>query len=180
MLNETPQEQSPRPTNPPLRLLHALARGLKDGTITTGDAAALRRLDSAQPDRRHLLPLVRLLAGTQIDDQPDTWQRLALITNCVALARGLHDENRPAGTALHALGVSEQRLMALLAADFATLTDLLPRLARRAGAAAERMDWRPLARLAWTVDRDEAEADRQRRHIASAYLRAAARDNATS
>lgn len=182
MPNDPSQEQTPRPPNPPLRLLYALVRGLQDGTVTTGDAAALRRLDPAQPDRRHVLPLMRLLAGTQIDDRPDSWQRLALIANCVALARGLHDENRPSGAALYALGVSEQRLMALLAADFATLTDLLPRLARRAAAAAERMDWRPLARLAWTVERPtkeaEEEADRQRRHIASAYLRAAARDTA--
>lgn len=180
MPNDPSQEQTHRPPNPPLRLLYALVRGLQDGTVTTGDAAALRRLDPAQPDRRHVLPLMRLLAGAQIDDRPDSWQRLALIANSVALARGLHDENRPTGAALHALGVSEQRLMALLAADFATLTDLLPRLARRAVAASERMDWRPLARLAWTADRDEDEADRQRRRIASAYLRAAARDIAAA
>jgi hypothetical protein len=33
------------------------------------------------------------------------------------------------------------------------------------------MDWRPLARLAWSVDRDDDEADKQRRCIASTYPR---------
>ena len=96
----------------------------------------------------------------------------------VALARGLHDGQRDAGRALHALGFSEQRLMALLSADLATLTDLLPRIARRAAAAGEALDWRPLALLAWYAGNDdprlEEKADEQRRRIASGWIRAAA------
>ena len=176
-----PDETSQRPTRapfPPLDLLHGLADALRQGRIGTGEAAALRRLDPLDPDRRHILPLMRLLAATEIDDTPGTWRRLALIANAVALARGLHDPQMEAGRGLHSMNFSEQRLMALLAADFATLADLLPRIARRAAAAGVAMDWRPLALLAWFVDRDDARADAERRKIASAGLRAAAPPNA--
>lgn len=176
-----PDETSQRPTRapfPPLDLLHGLADALRQGRIGTGEAAALRRLDPLDPDRRHILPLMRLLAATEIENTPGTWPRLALIANAVALARGLHDPKMEAGRGLHALNLSEQRLMALLAADFAALADLLPRIARRAAAAGVAMDWRPLALLAWFADRDEARADAERRKIASAWLRAAAPPNA--
>ena len=170
---EAPTPVARRPF-PPLDLLHRLVHGLRQGRIPTGEAAALRRLVPADPDRRHILPLMRLLADVEVEDRPDAWRRLALIANAVALARGLHDPQCDTGRALHALGLSEQRLMALLAADFATLTDLLPRIARRAAAVSEAMDWRPLALLAWYADRDEARADEQRRRIAGGWIRAAA------
>jgi hypothetical protein len=171
-----PRETADKPF-PPLALLAALTQALRRATLTTGEAAALRRLDPARPDRRHILPLMRLLVEAGIEDLPPAdgrHDRLALIANAIALARGAHDPRRPAGEALHALGLSEQRLMALLAADFATLTDLLPRIARRAAAAREAMDWQPLVLLAWFAEHDEARADEQRRRIASRWLRAAA------
>lgn len=170
---------SPSPTRrpfPPLDLLRELSSALRNGRISTGEAAALRRLDPAHPDRRHIMPLMRLLAGLEVEDRPETWQRLTLIANAIALARGRHD-TRPelaAGRRLHAIGLSETRLMALLSADFATLTDLLPRIARRVGASNEALDWRPLVLLAWYSSRDEVKADEQRRHIAAEWLRAAA------
>lgn len=174
-------DTSPRSTRapfPPLDLMHGLADALHQGRIGTGEAAALRRLDPLDPDRRHILPLMRLLAAVDVEDTPGTWRRLALIANVVAVARGLHDPKVEAGRGLHALNLSEQRLMALLAADFATLADLLPRIARRAKADGVAMDWRPLALLAWFADRDEARADVERRKIASAWLRAEAQSNA--
>ena len=171
-----PGEAAAKPF-PPLALLAALTQALRRETLSTGEAAALRRLDPAGPDRRHILPLARLMVEAGIEDLPPAGQRharLALIANAVALARGAHDPQRPTGAALHALRLSEQRLMALLAADLANLTDLLPRIARRAAAAGEAMDWRPLVLLAWFADHDEARADEQRRRIAGAWLRAAA------
>jgi CRISPR type I-E-associated protein CasB/Cse2 len=163
--------------HPPIRLLEALVRALSQNRIGTGDAAALRRLDPTRPDRRHIVPLIRLLAEAGIDDRADgddTWQRLALIANTVALARGMHAPGTATGQALHAMALSEARLMALLSADFATLCDLLPRIARRAAAAGQPMDFRPLAWLVWHADRNEERADRDRRAIAASFLRAAA------
>jgi hypothetical protein len=164
--------------HPPIRLLETLVRALSQNRLGTGDEAALRRLDPARPDRRHIVPLIRLLAEAGIDDQTgqggDAWQRLALIANSVALARGMHVPGIATGAALHAMALSEARLMALLSADFATLCDLLPRIARRAAAASQPMDFRPLAWLAWHADRNEEHADRERRKIADSFVRAAA------
>jgi hypothetical protein len=172
----------PVPVPVPIRLLNALAPRLRDGRLTTGEASALRRLDPAGPDRRHLVPLIRVLAEAGIDGSPgsDAWPRLVLIANTIALARGLHEAGEATGAALYAIGVSEQRLMALVSADFASLCDLLPRIARRASAAGQAMDFRPLAQLTWTADRHEEAADDQRRRIASAWLRAAAREKSAA
>lgn len=168
--------------SPPLRLVALLSRGLRDGTLGPGEAAALRRLDPFAPDRRHLPVLYRLLAEIEAPSGNEDVARLTLIAHVLALARGLHDPGVSPGRAMAELGVSEARFAALLAADFAGLADVLPRLARRLAAQSRAIDWRPLARLVWTADRFEDEAETVRRRLAADFVRVAktAAANATT
>lgn len=163
--------------HPTLALLREVNRDPAKGGLSIGEAAALRRIDPTRPDARHLLPLARLLARAGLELMPGApeWDRAAVIVNAMALARGHHARQPSTGAGLHAIGLSEERLMALLTAEFEELRDLLPRIARRAAASAQPMDWAPLARLAWHAGRDPARADRQRQRIAGDYTRAAAR-----
>lgn len=158
--------------SPPLRLVSLLSRRFRDGALGPGEAAALRRLDPLAPDQRHLPALFHLLAEIEAPLGEDDVARLALIAHALALARGLHDPNVPPGRGMAELGLSEARLAALLAADFAGLADLLPRLARRLAAQSRAVDWRPLARLAWTAGRYEDEAEAIRRRLAADFVRA--------
>ena len=182
-MSEPPPEDVPvsaarpieKPLSPPFRLLRTFLLLQQTGRLSSADLALLRRLDPARPDRRHIQPLLRLLVESDLGDVPPTdarYQRLALMAHLLAVVRGHHAEGRPAGEGLFAMGISQQRLVALLAADFPSLLDLLPRIARRAAASGTPLDWRPLLILAWTADRDEAEADNQRARIAASFLRA--------
>lgn len=161
------------PDSPPLRLVALLSRRLRDGTLGPGEAAALRRLDPSAPDRRHLPVLYRLLAEIEAPSANEDVARLTLIAHALALARGLHNPDVRPGRGMAELGVSEARFAALLAADFAGLTDVLPRLARRLAAQSCAIDWRPLARLVWTADRFEDEAETIRRRLAADFVRVA-------
>lgn len=158
--------------SPPLRLVSLISRRLRDGSLCPGEAAALRRLDPLAPDQRHLPALFRLLAEIEAPLSDDDVARLALIAHALALARGLHDPNLAPGRGLAGIALSEARLAALLAADFASLADLLPRLARRLAAQSCAIDWRPLASLAWTAGRYEDQAETIRRRLAADFVRA--------
>ncbi|MGH7087830.1 MAG: type I-E CRISPR-associated protein Cse2/CasB [Stellaceae bacterium] len=159
-------------------VLARLSAVLRGQNLGTGTEAALRRLDARRPDPRHAISLHRLFAEHGISPAtPDLTVRWSAIVNALALCRGAHQRNRPCGEALHEIGVSEQRLAMLLAADCETLIDLLPRLARRLFASGQGMDWWPLARLTLTVGSNPDEADRMRSRIARDYVRAQVRDS---
>ena len=156
-------------------LVARLARRLSDPGFPTGDHAALRRLSPDGPDLRHSIALYRLMedAGISVSD-PDSVRRWATIINALALCRGAHDPGQRAGAALYAANFSEARLATLLGADWDTLIDLLPRVARRLNAANVRMDWSTLATLVLVIGRDEARADEVRSRIARDFVRAEA------
>ena len=159
-------------------VLAPLSGSLRDQRLGTGMEAALRRLDARHPDPRHAIALYRLLAEYRISPaSPDLTVRWAAIVNALALCHGAHAQRRRCGEALYEMGIKEERLSMLLAADRDVLIDLLPRLARRLFASGQAMDWWPLARLMLTVDRDPDEADRMRSRIAREYVRAQVRDN---
>ena len=159
--------------------LAAVARLLAGGAdtpgehrpISTGEHAALRRMDpSSIGPAAFAFERLWVQAGAPESD-PERW---ALIVHALALARGRHDPRRPTGAALQEVGLTEQRLNLLLAADLEVLFDLLPRLARRLDARAAALDWLPLADIVLNAGRNEVEADRARLRIARAYARASA------
>ena len=154
-------------------LVARVARCLQDPDFPTGDHAALRRLRPDGPELRHAVALYRLMedVGISVSDA-DGLKRWAAIINALALCWGAHDPRQSCGAALAAMRFGEERLATLLTADYDTLIDLLPRIARRLRAANEPMDWYPLTRLVLDVGRDEARADDTRSRIAREYVRA--------
>ena len=150
------------------RIARDIADAGKTGRMTMGDAAALRRLEPGDVHGRYLLALARAVPpGVALSDT-DEAARWAAIVNALALARGAHNPRHATGTALSAMNLTENRVAALLAADATTLRDLVARIARRAAAAGQAMDWRPLARLL----RDAGDRPRgQRRSRAAAHRR---------
>lgn len=162
-----PEAEAPSLASQLGRLAAALARP----SFSTGDHAALRRMDPQRPDRA-TVPLQRLLDDCKVPlgDSTGQFHRWALIVHCLALARGRHDMTAPTGKTLDDLNVSEARLNQLLSADRDVLFDLLPRLARRLAAQNAAIDWRPLARIVLADDEDRA--DKARLEIARSYARA--------
>lgn len=150
-----------------------LAGRLADPTFPTGDHAALRRMNPRDPGRA-TLALYRLLLDAKIDPPQSETERWALIVHCLALARGGHDYKIRTGEALHQLHFSEARLNQLLAADTDVLFDVLPLLARRAGAQGISLDWVPLAEMARWAGRNEEKADKERLKIARSFAQAQA------
>lgn len=159
-------------------LVSRLAFQITNGRLTTGEFAALRRIDPSEPEPRHLAPMIRVLADIDVEPGPAAWRRLAIVANMVALSRGAHQSARPFGEGLHKIGFSEGRLVALLASDFDGLADLAPRIARRLGVVGYPCDLRQFADLIWYAGRDEEKADEARRRIAISYYRAQAKEKA--
>jgi hypothetical protein len=96
-----------------------LAGLLSGKAFSTGDHAALRRMDPASPGKAALaLHRSLALAGVEAQGGDSRW---ALIAHCLALARGRHDPKKKAGKVLRDMRFSEARLTQLLAADAAAL-----------------------------------------------------------
>lgn len=176
MSNEPmPTADAARPRDP----LASLAAQLQQLQRTDrGSLARLRRFHPASDESAALFETERLLQRAGLDVQGPTRARWALVLHCLALAQGRHAaaaRNRQTGEVLAALGLGESRLKQLLEADADTLADLMPRLARRIGAAGEALDWWPLAEmLLYTGTNEEGRADRARRRLVEGYLRSPA------
>lgn len=141
--------------------LKALAERLRDGKRTSmGQLAALRRMDPAAPGKAATV-LYALLDELDLNlERADLVRRWALVLHALALARGNHHPDIPLGKALHAIAFSEARLAQLLTADLDSLTDLLPRIARRLASQSQPADWRPLLNLVLLSDTPELDAAR--------------------
>jgi CRISPR type I-E-associated protein CasB/Cse2 len=154
-------------------VLASIAGQLKGERLSTGDEAALRRMDVTAPGRE-IMALSRILqeanAHERVGAPADRWR---VVVHCLALVEGNHAPGVATGTALANMGLSEARLNTLLAADHDVYIDMLATLARRIRSAGVALDWAPLAQIALFAGRNEEEADRARLRIAREFAKSA-------
>ncbi len=141
----------------------------------TGINAALRRMDPAHPGASATAAFRAMAdAGMDLDKlHPGQMPAWLLIVHTMALARWRHDSSKPVGQGLVAMNFSENRLKQLLSADFNTLQQLLPRLARRFAGCTDvpGMDFTPLARLALAANASPDKLEKTRLDVALSYTR---------
>ena len=149
----------------------------------TGVQARLRRVNPCRDSLGAVFETELLLHGARLQPRDDEdRRRWALVLHCLALADGRHDSRGAGepGAVLQRLSFKEGRLRQLLQADFDVLVDLMPRIARRLGAAGAAVNWWPLAELLLhTGTGDPARqnrADVARRRLVEHYLQAAPRE----
>lgn len=163
----------PRAPSPRRQALKAIAGELASPAFPRGELAALRRMD---PDAPGSTPaFLKLLARhhpTVLGAAPDHLRRWALVLHGMALmAPDHHRTGEPVGSALFAAGYAEPRLARLLGARGAQFRALVPRLCRHLKSKDRKLDWRELAELVLTEERDEERAERCRLAVARAYYR---------
>lgn len=149
----------------PGRAYAALAHHLQRGTTSTGDRAALARLqpDALRPHELAALSRALLAAGLAPESwHPDTWPRWALIAHGIALAG--HDGSRPLGEQLAQAGVAESRVTKLLTSRGDAFRQGLPRLLRLMASKGVEPNWRELGELVLL----DGSTDRQRQQAAEA------------
>ena len=170
-------ESAPLPDRPKTdgwwTVVASIAGQLSGERLSSGDKAALRRMDPTAPGRE-ILPLTRILQEARVEEHAsgipaDRWR---VIVHCLALVEGKHAPGAVTGTAMAQIGLSEARLNALLAADHDVFVDLLSTLARRVRSAGVAFDWAPLAQIALFSGRNEEEADKARLRIARDFAKA--------
>lgn len=158
----------------------ALAAHIARKTTSTGDRAALARLqpEALQPHELAALARALLAAGLSPESwQAQTWPRWALIAQGIALAG--HDGKLRLGEQLARAGVAESRVTKLLTSRGDAFRQLLPRLLRLMASKGVAPNWRELGELILLESsierpqRDSAEALRLR--IAGPYFSALAR-----
>lgn len=141
----------------------------------TGIDAALRRMDPAHPGAAATVAFRALAeAGLDLDrHRPESLSAWLLIVHTLALARWRHEYRIPVGQGLAAMRLGDNRFEQLLSADFETLQQLLPRLARRFAGNKEvsGMDFTPLARLAIAASAWPDDLEKARLEIALSYTR---------
>ncbi len=158
-------------------LVHRLAAALAQdvGRLTSGDVAALRRMDPRRIDaagfwKLEALFLEGVLKGEAYARARQETRWAAVMTGLAVLGP-LHRRGARLGDALRAAGLSEVRFVRLLRADEETLLDELPSLARQLAAKGTAVDWADAARLLLVDDRDSERAERHRRALARDYYR---------
>ena len=163
----------------------SIASQIGRSDFSTGDRAALRRLDPDRPNYAGLAVVLRVMrnAGIKIDELGTRrLGRWTLLIHAMALMSGpgksphVQGKGRSGGV-LHAGFYSESRLMRLLEARGTTRDDLIRRLARFLAAKGLAIDWVALAPLILD-DEDGEDAERARLRIARDYYAAEARDAA--
>jgi CRISPR system Cascade subunit CasB len=146
------------------------------GVITTGDAAALRRMDP-----RHPAAAFFKIEGVLLDAHlpGDAARRLELETRWAAIVAGLahlgslHQPGRRLGHVLADSQYSDLRFARLVRADADRLADELPALARFLATKGIPVDWSGAAQLMLSADGPNEET--VRRHLARDYYGALAR-----
>ena len=156
------------------RYVAAVAARLADPGFSTGEHAALRRMNPRTPSGRAVIASERLFQLAGAEPLGNDRRRWLLIIHCLALARGRHAKEETTGRVLADLRYSEERLNRLFSTDFEVVADIMPRLARMLGAKGAAIDWLPLARIIRWTGRIEDQADEARQGIASAFARASA------
>jgi CRISPR system Cascade subunit CasB len=149
-------------------LIAALLRN--GGAITTGDVAALRRMDPRHPEAAFFK-----IEGLVLDGQlpGNAEERAGLETRWAAITAGLahlgtlHQPGQRLGNVLADAQYSELRFARLLRADADRLADELPTLARFLAAKGTPVDWTGAAHLILSADGTNEEPIR--RHLARDY-----------
>jgi CRISPR type I-E-associated protein CasB/Cse2 len=120
------------------------------GALTTGDVAALRRMDPREPDAAFFkiegLVLDEHLPG-DAEARIDLETRWAAVVSGLAQLRSLHSPGRRLGDVLAHVQFSEFRFARLVRADAERLLDELPALARFLSAKGAPVDWTDAAQL---------------------------------
>jgi CRISPR system Cascade subunit CasB len=152
----------------------AVAAALAADRISTGDLAALRRLDVTHPVEgafwRLYFDRIADPADTRRSESQDAdARRWAVILKGMAIMAPIVHAHEEAGALIHRAGYSELRLWRLLRADADRLPDALVHLCRYMTAKALPLNWITLAELLLATDDT---ADQARRRIARSFYRA--------
>jgi len=153
------------------RIAGLLAHG--GGVLTSGDVAALRRMDAARAQAPFFklagLVLDEYLSRTSLGRERAETRWAAIVVGLAHLGE-LHRQGIPLGRALVDAHYSELRFSRLLRADGDQLLDELPALARFLSAKGVGADWSGAAWLILSVG--HAHEERTRRALARDYYRA--------
>jgi len=171
MANNADQPQSPS------ALTAQLAAAIHDDHFPTSDRAALKRMtpEGKRPLAFHRF-VIRYVPEPWLGGHFDTaWQ--TLIAGLALQPAHPHDSQRPLGRALADIGLSEDRLERLLAAEGTVLHTLALRAARRLATHQARANWNDYARLLFAPN-DEAREQINTR-IARDYYREPAKQSET-
>lgn len=158
-------------------LVSAIAALLEaGGVISTGDVAALRRMDPQHPDAAFFkiegIVLDYHLPG-EAAARADLETRWSAVVAGLAHLRSLHAPGRRLGDVLADVQYSELRFARLVRADADRLVDELPALARFLAAKSAPVDWTDAAHLILSAGRPNEES--VRRHLARDYYGSLAR-----
>lgn len=150
------------------------------GVLTSGDIAALRRMDP-RIAAAAFFKIEGLVLNDHLPGEPNARSametRWAAIIVGLAHLGGLHRSQQRLGRALVEAGFSELRFSRLLRADADRLIDELPMLARFLAAKGVAADWVQAALLVLSADRRDEEDVRRR--LARDYYSALASQNTT-
>lgn len=148
------------------------------GVLSSGEVAALRRMDPWKPAAAFFkiagLVLDEQLPGELNTRQEDETRWSAIIVGLAYLGQ-LHRPGMNLGRALFEAAFSELRFSRLLRADSDRLVDELPMLARFLAAKNTPADWAQAAWLILSSNRNDEET--ARRNLARDYYSALARKN---
>jgi CRISPR system Cascade subunit CasB len=158
-------------------LVSSIAALLRSGgAMSTGDVAALRRMDPQHPAAAFFkvegIALDAHLPGT-VDARANLETRWAAIIAGLAHLGTLHQSGQRLGSVLADAQYSELRFARLLRADADRLADELPALARFLAAKGTPVDWTGAAQL--ILSADGANEEPVRRHLARDYYGSLAR-----
>lgn len=149
---------------------------LCSGAMSSGDVAALRRMDPRRPAAAFFkiegLVLDEELPGDE-SARADAETRWATIVIGLAHLGTLHQPTQRLGFALADAQYSEIRFARLIRADADRLADELPTLARFLAAKGVQVDWTAAAHLILSAGRVDEES--ARRHLARDYYGALSR-----
>lgn len=149
------------------RMLHP-----ETGRLSTGDRAALRRIN---PDTPVTPTLWKVLLDLGLGEAPGwigqtKWERRwATLLMGMAHCEGLHDYDVPLGQALAETGWSEMRFVRLMEADEETLPVLVRRMAEYLASKQQPANWEDVRRLLFYQSGETAEDVRL--SIARSYYR---------
>lgn len=150
-----------------VRVVHAIHAALERGTISPGDAAALRRLQPEDPSSPAFWRVFLGYVKPPEEPSVELQRRWAIILNAVAQLVGLNAAPIPLGRALRDARLSELRLIRLLRADSQRIADAVRHTARFLASKGQSVNLADLADLVLTTERRRGE--RVRRRIARHY-----------